>query len=155
MTKPPRRLTIVPAHNSQNVLGNPLLRKNPSRPVIVAFGTRGSWSKSDRFYPDLTPVALPPASWGAIVHGATAPPHRPRGDPEDEAGQLVLVAARGEGPSLIASHAPGAFDDIQWIDEERMAVGYWDAEATFVDVVAVDGSRSAVGQGRLIGLMRR
>ena len=48
-----------------------------------------------------------------------------------------------------------AFDDIQWIDEERMAVGYWDAEATFVDVVAVDGSRSAVGQGRLIGLMRR
>jgi hypothetical protein len=78
-----------------------------------------------------------------------------RGDPEDEAGQLILVAARGEGPSLIASHAPGAFDEIQWIDEERMAVGYWDGEATFVDVVAVDGSRSAVGQGRLIGLMRR
>jgi hypothetical protein len=51
--------------------------------------------------------------------------------------------------------AAGAFDDIHWIDEERMAVGYWDGQATFVDVVAVDGSRSAVGQGRLIGLMRR
>ena len=78
-----------------------------------------------------------------------------RGDPENEAGQLVLVAARGDGPSLIASHAPGAFDEIEWIDEDRMAVGYWNGEATFVDVVAVDGSRSAVGQGRLIGLMRR
>jgi hypothetical protein len=52
-----------------------------------------------------------------------------RGDPEDEVGQLILVAARGEGPSLIASHAPGAFDEIQWIDEERMAVGYWDGQA--------------------------
>jgi len=80
--------------------------------------------------------------------------HRP-GDPEDEAGQLLLVAAKGEGPSLVASHAPGAFDEIQWIDEGRMAVGYWDGEATFVDVVAVDGSRSPVGQGWLIGLMRR
>ena len=78
-----------------------------------------------------------------------------RGNPDDEAGQLVLVAARGEGPSLIASHAPGAFDEIQWIDEERMAVGYWEGQASFVDVVAVDGSRRAVGQGRLIGLMRR
>jgi len=66
-----------------------------------------------------------------------------------------FVAAKGEGPSLVASHAPGAFDEIQWIDEGRMAVGYWDGEATFVDVVAVDGSRSPVGQGWLIGLMRR
>jgi len=78
-----------------------------------------------------------------------------RGDPENEAGQLVLVPARGEGPSLIASHAPGAFGRIEWIDEARMAVGYWEGDASFVDVVAVDGSRRAVGQGRLIGLMRR
>jgi len=55
---------------------------------------------------------------------------------------------------LVARVSRGAVE-IQWIDEERMAVGYWDGEVTFVDVVAVDGSRSAVGQGRLIGLMRR
>jgi hypothetical protein len=90
-----------------------------------------------------------------VVITPAAEPLVARGDPEDEAGQLMLVAARGEGPSLVASQAPGAFDEIQWIDEERMAVGYWDGEETFVDVVAVDGSRSAVGQGRLIGLMRR
>jgi len=154
MTKPPRRLTIVPAHNNQKVLGNPLLRKNPSRPVIVAFGTRGFWSNSDRFYLDFNAGRVAGAASYAPL-GTRMAYAIARGDPEDEAGQLVLVAARGEGPSLIASHAPGAFDDIQWIDEERMAVGYWDGEATFVDVVAVDGSRSAVGQGRLIGLMRR
>jgi len=78
-----------------------------------------------------------------------------RGDPDNEAGQLVLVAGRGQGPSVIASHAPGAFDEIQWIDEERMAIGYWQGEGSFVDIVGVDGARTAVGQGRLIGLMRR
>jgi hypothetical protein len=77
-----------------------------------------------------------------------------RGDPEDEAGQLVLVPARGEALSVIASHAPGAFDEIEWIDEARMAVGYWQGDGSFVDLVAVDGSRRAIGQGRLIGLMR-
>jgi hypothetical protein len=33
------------------------------------------------------------------------------------------------------------------MDRRGAAVGYWDGEASFVDVVAVDGSRSAVGQG--------
>src|SRR3989304_8803440 len=98
MTKPPRRLTIVPAHNSQKVLGNPLLRKNPSRPVIVAFGTRGSWSKSDRFYLDLTPVALPPAFWGAIVHGATAPPHRPEAIRKTRPGRSSSLRRRARAP---------------------------------------------------------
>src|SRR3972149_1296184 len=72
-----RGVAIVPAHNNQKALGRPLLRKNPSRPVIVAFGTRGFWRNSDRFYLDLTPVALPSAPWGVIVHGATALPQPP------------------------------------------------------------------------------
>ena len=48
-----------------------------------------------------------------------------------------------------------AVDEIKWIDEERMAIGYWQGEGSFVDIVGVDGARTAVGQGRLIGLMRR
>lgn len=77
-----------------------------------------------------------------------------RGDPENEAGQLVLVPARGEGPAPIASHAPGAFDVILWIDEGRLAAGYWQDSESFVDVVNVDGARRAIGEGRLIGLMQ-
>jgi hypothetical protein len=77
-----------------------------------------------------------------------------RGDPDDEAGQLVLVPSRGEGPTVIASQAPGAFETLRWIDQERMVAGYWQGDATFVDAVAVDGSRRAVGPGRLVGLMR-
>jgi hypothetical protein len=77
-----------------------------------------------------------------------------RGDPENEAGQVVLVPERGGAPTVQASHAPGAFDVILWIDEERMAAGYWQADQTFVDAISVDGSRQAIGRGRLIGLMR-
>lgn len=77
-----------------------------------------------------------------------------RGDPDDEAGQLVLVPSRGEGPTVIASQAPGAFETLRWIDQERMVAGYWQGDATFVDAVAVDGSRRTVGPGRLVGLMR-
>jgi hypothetical protein len=35
-----------------------------------------------------------------------------------------------------------------------MAVGYWQVDGTFVDVIGIDGARQAVGQGQLIGLMR-
>ncbi len=77
-----------------------------------------------------------------------------RGEPDNEAGQLVLVSARGEAPVVIASQASGAFEAILWLDEDRMAVGYWQGDATFVDLVTTDGTRTAIGPGRLVGLMR-
>ena len=76
------------------------------------------------------------------------------GDPDNEAGQLVVIPSRGEGPAVVASHAPGAFDAILWLDEDRMAAGYWQGDATFVDLVTSDGARSLIGEGRLVGLMR-
>ena len=77
-----------------------------------------------------------------------------RSNPDDEAGQLVLLPGRGEGPAVIASHAPGAFDAILWLDEDRMAVGYWQGDASFVDLVTTVGARTPLGQGSLIGLMQ-
>lgn len=78
-----------------------------------------------------------------------------RGDTENEAGQLILVQARAAAATAIGSHAPGAFDHIEWLDEDRLVAGYWTLDQTFVDLFHLDGTRSLVGEGRLIGVIRR
>jgi hypothetical protein len=63
------------------------------------------------------------------------------------------VPARGADPVSLASHAPGAFDRLAWLDEEHLLAGYWDGEASFVDLLTMDGSRQPIGQGSLFGVM--
>ncbi len=77
-----------------------------------------------------------------------------RGDPENEAGQVVVRGRRGEVPVSIASLSPGYFERMIWIDEQRMAVGSFQGEAAQVELVVLDGARSPIGEGRLIGVMR-
>ncbi len=77
-----------------------------------------------------------------------------RGEYENESGQVVLRLNRGEAPSIVATHAPGYFDAIQWVDESRMAVAYAVGEASALDLLNIDGTRARIGDGRLIGLMR-
>lgn len=78
-----------------------------------------------------------------------------RSDYNNEAGQVILVAARGGAPASIASHAPGYFPRIFWIDEDRMVVGVagMDVNQVSVDLLRTDGSRTTIGNGTLIGLM--
>jgi len=78
-----------------------------------------------------------------------------RGDPTEEAGQLVVRAERSQVPVSLATQSPGYFERLIWIDEQRMAVGAWAEDAASVEVVGLDGSRSPVGAGRLVGIMRR
>jgi hypothetical protein len=80
-----------------------------------------------------------------------------RGNPDDEAGQVVTVAGEG-APAAIASQSPGAFGVLAWVDESRLVAGYWlggGPAESFVDLVGLDGSRSPIAAGELIGLMRR
>jgi hypothetical protein len=79
-----------------------------------------------------------------------------RGDPDNEAGQLVLVGGPGVGPTPLAAVAPGAFSRIEWIDEARLVADYWLGEGpaqSSVDLIGIDGSRRPIGPGSLIGLM--
>jgi len=78
-----------------------------------------------------------------------------RSDPEDEAGQVVVRSGGGQMPAVVATQAPGYFERLIWIDEQRMAVGTWAEAEARVEVVGLDGSRSPVGAGRLVGIMRR
>jgi hypothetical protein len=77
-----------------------------------------------------------------------------RGNPDDEAGQVLLRLRRGEAPTAIASQSPGYFNRILWADEDQMVVGYFLSEGGSVDLLHVDGTRSPIGDGALIGLMR-
>jgi hypothetical protein len=77
-----------------------------------------------------------------------------RGNYEDESGQLLLRLSRGEDPIVVSTQTPGYFERILWADEERMVVGYAEGEDGAVDLLTVDGTRTPIGDGRLIGLMR-
>jgi hypothetical protein len=88
-------------------------------------------------------------SGGRLAYGIA------RGNADDEAGQLILVNARAAAPTAIGSHAPGAFDRIEWLDEERLVAAYWTLDRSHVDLFSLDGARSLVGEGRLIGVIRR
>lgn len=81
-----------------------------------------------------------------------------RSNPDDEFGQLVLVAGTGGAPAAIASQAPGAFGRLAWVDDSRLAAGYWQdlgPAESFIDLLNTDGSRSPIAAGELVGLMRR
>ena len=76
-----------------------------------------------------------------------------RGDPGDEAGQAVARSGRSEVPAVVATQAPGYFSRLLWIDEDRLAASTWAQDAESVEVLGLDGSRSPVGAGRLVGIM--
>lgn len=77
-----------------------------------------------------------------------------RGDMDNEAGQVIVRLNRGEVPVSIASHAPGHFERIEWVDEERMVVGYWQGDVGLIDLLRVDGTRTSVCGGHFVGLLR-
>ena len=77
-----------------------------------------------------------------------------RGDPTNEAGEVIVRAGRTANPVSAAKLAPGYFERLIWIDETRMAVGAWAEDQPRVDVLGVDGLQ-AVGAGQLVGVMRR
>lgn len=77
-----------------------------------------------------------------------------RGNPDDEAGQVVVRLNRGEEPLVLSTQEPGYFERTLWVDEERLVVGYSDQDSSAVDLLTVDGTRTAIGDGRLIGLLQ-
>ncbi|MEW6568082.1 MAG: hypothetical protein AB1449_07935 [Chloroflexota bacterium] len=76
-----------------------------------------------------------------------------RSNPEDEAGQVIVRLHPGEAPVSIAGQAPGYFDPILWVDDERLVVGYWQGDESRVDLLHLDGIRSPIGVRSLVGLM--
>lgn len=77
-----------------------------------------------------------------------------RGNPDDEMGQALVRLDAGDDPTPIASQSPGFFSRLLWVDEERMAAGVYDGSRDRVDLLGVDGARSEIGGGLLIGLMK-
>lgn len=76
-----------------------------------------------------------------------------RGDPDDEVGQVIVRLHPGETPVSIVSQVGGYFDSLLWPDDERLVVGYWQDDESRVDLLRLDGTRSPIGVGRLVGLM--
>lgn len=77
-----------------------------------------------------------------------------RGNPDDELGQVLVRLSQDEEAIVLSTQAPGYFERILWADEDRMAVGYFDGMDAYVDLLGVDGARTPIGDGRLIGLMQ-
>jgi len=77
-----------------------------------------------------------------------------RGNYEDEAGQVLVRMTRGEDPIVLSTQTPGFFERVLWVDEGRMVVGYAEGESSAVDLLTLDGARTPIGEGRLIGLMQ-
>jgi hypothetical protein len=77
-----------------------------------------------------------------------------RGNYEDESGQVLVRLSRGEDPNVLSTQTPGYFERILWADEDRMVVGYAEGESNAVDLLTIDGGRTPIGEGRLIGLMQ-
>lgn len=77
-----------------------------------------------------------------------------RGEYENESGRVLVRMSRGEDPATISTQTPGYFERVLWVDEDRMVVGYSAGEPSAVDLLHVDGTRSPIGGGRLIGLLQ-
>ncbi len=76
-----------------------------------------------------------------------------RGNPDDEAGQVIVRLHPDEPPVAIASQGEGYFDTLLWVDEDRLVVGYWQGDAGSVDLLRLDGTRTPIGSGQVVGLM--
>ena len=76
-----------------------------------------------------------------------------RGDPEHEAGQAVARSGRSQAPAAVATQEPGYFSRLLWIDEQRLAASTATQDTESVEVLGLDGGRSPVGAGRLVGIM--
>ena len=76
------------------------------------------------------------------------------GNSEDESGQVVVRVEHGQDPGVIATQAPGYFERLSWIDDDRLLAGYASGETAQVDMMQIDGDRLRVGDGRLIGVIR-
>jgi hypothetical protein len=77
-----------------------------------------------------------------------------RGNPEDELGQVLVRLSQDEEAIVLSTQSPGYFGRILWADEDRLVVGAAQNDRSSVDVLTVDGTRSAIGEGELIGLLR-
>lgn len=76
-----------------------------------------------------------------------------RSDMENEAGQVLIVSSRGATPAPAIPSEPGYHHHLHWIDEDRLVVGFTPLEGSVVDLLHLDGGRSRIGEGVLIGLM--
>jgi hypothetical protein len=77
-----------------------------------------------------------------------------RGNYDDESGQVLVRMSSGEDPTVLSTQTPGYFERILWADDDRMVVGYAEGESSAVDLLTIDGTRTPIGDGRLIGLIR-
>ena len=77
-----------------------------------------------------------------------------RGNPDDELGQVLVRQSQDEEAIVLSTQTPGYFERILWVDEDRMVVGAAQNEGGSVDLLSIDGTRSTIGEGRLIGLLQ-
>lgn len=77
-----------------------------------------------------------------------------RGNPDDELGQVLVRLSQDEEPVVLSTQTPGYFERSLWVDEGRLIVSAAQNEGTSVDLLSVDGARSPIGEGRLIGLLQ-
>jgi hypothetical protein len=76
-----------------------------------------------------------------------------RGNPDDEAGQIIVrLEPAGEGVPF-ASISNGYFHLLYWLDEERLLAGGSEGGVDRVYRVGLDGSVTPVAEGRLAGWM--
>jgi hypothetical protein len=77
-----------------------------------------------------------------------------RGNPDDELGQVLVRQSQDEEAIVLSTQAPGYFERILWADENRLIVGAAQNEGGSVDLLSIDGTRSTIGEGRLIGILQ-
>ena len=76
-----------------------------------------------------------------------------RGNPDDEAGQIIVRLEPAGEPVPLASIGNGYFHVLYWLDEERLLAGGSEGGVDRVYRVGLDGSVTPVADGRLAGWM--
>ena len=77
-----------------------------------------------------------------------------RGNPDDELGQVLVRLSPDEEAIVLSTQTPGYFERILWAGEDRLVVGAVRNEGGSVDLLSVEGTRSTLGEGRLIGILQ-